>query len=368
MPPKPSRMIAKAPSKVKGKQNCEFCQQDFSAQGLHNHQVKCGKLAAQLEEAQTTIASLKTEMKELREQLKKSQEQLEVAKVATDQKAKILKTAEEKLTSLSHTVGKIEESMKERKSESAEESKRIWERITQLESHGHRLHLAGRPQVPVFQPPAGPRPPAWGPQGQGHVPVRIPLAPARKSFPQKPETEVTIAGIPFNTEESRQNLVQAVLTIAKAKAVMMSEEDIDSVFRAIRKKGSEGKDEVREQKDPPRVVVRFRSNKLKNEFKRKKKDDPALTVGLIAEAIATGGADENTPLYINENLTPEQRSLFWKARNLRKRSRQGCFSHCWTKDGRVSMRDFRNRVWEIRDEQDLESEQLLGAVAEFGKQ
>ena len=89
---------------------------------------------------------------------------------------------------------------------------------------------------------------------------------------------------------------------------------------------------------------------------------------MISEAVATGGTDENTPLYINENLTPEQRSLFWKARNLRKRSPKGCFSHCWTKDGRVSMRDFRNRVWEIRDEQDLESEQLLEAVARFGQE
>lgn len=364
MPTKSIRPTTKVINKDKGKKKCEFCEENFFPQGLPNHQLKCA--ASQLGEARKIIASLKGEMKELRAQLQTSQELLEVAKAATEIKTKPSKSTEELLASLSHTVGRIEANLNQQNTERTKavaEREQNRERITQLEAHSHRIQLAGRAQMPAFQPPV--RRPAWGPQG---VPVRIPLAPARKSFPQKPETEVTIAGIPFNTEESRQNLVQAVLTIAKAKAVMMSGEDIDSVFRAIRKKGSEGKDEVREQKDPPRVVVRFRSNKLKNEFKRKKKDDPALTVGLIAEAIATGGADENTPLYINENLTPEQRSLFWKARNLRKRSPPGCFSHCWTKDGRVSMRDFRNRVWEIRDEQDLESEQLLGAVAEFGKQ
>ena len=360
MPPKSVRPTAKATNKDKVKKKCEFCEEKFSPQGLPNHHVKCA--TSLLEEARKTIASLKDEMKELRAQLRKSREATEAAKTEKETKSK---PTEELLASLSQTVSRIEANMKQQNTERTKdiaEREQNRKRITQLEAHSHRIQMAGRAQMPAFQPPVR----AWGPQSQRHVAGRIPLTPVRKTFPQQPQTEVTIAGIPYNaTQESKDNLVQAVLTIAKAKGVMMSAEDIESAFRATRKKGSEGKNEMREQKDPPRVVVRFGSNKLKNDFKRKKSDDPPLIVGLISEAIATGGTDENTPLYINENLSPEQRSLFWKARNLRKRSPQGCFPHCWTKDGQVCLRDYRDQLWNIRDEHDLESPRLDEVVSGF---
>ena len=130
-----------------------------------------------------------------------------------------------------------------------------------------------------------------------------------------PDREVVLTGVPYNPKE---NLQQIIEKLASDKGVEVHKGDIIRSFRAL------NKDMKSTNATPPKIIVEWATNKLKNEFKR---HNPRLPIG--------GGREPR--IYINENLTQEQRQLFYKARQTKKKFPKE-ISHVWTRDGHCFVR------------------------------
>lgn len=78
---------------------------------------------------------------------------------------------------------------------------------------------------------------------------------------------------------------------------------------------------------PPAIVVQFRNVNISGQWKEKKK------TGLISNNIVGGTNTDN--IYINENLCPALKELYWNARVRGKRCN---YKFVWVKNGQVFMR------------------------------
>jgi len=159
--------------------------------------------------------------------------------------------------------------------------------------------------------------------------------------PQRPDLEIVIQGIPYGKNE---DLTSIVKSIAHAKQVELKEEHF-SCFRAINKSKAQSV-----EPKPPRIIVKLRDNAMKNEMK-KRPDTPMTLRDIDYKFPDTDEKQKNSYIYINENLPPKTRSLFWRVRTFKKKNN---FRFAWTKDGRCFLRKFENsRVYEIESEIDL---------------
>ena len=89
------------------------------------------------------------------------------------------------------------------------------------------------------------------------------------------------------------------------------------------------------------VLVKFTSWKTKNKVYSKKK---------MLKKKKTDENGINYGIFMNEDLTKFRSSLLYKARRL---TRERKLNGCWTIDGKVMIKNFYNRVVQVRNDEDL---------------
>lgn len=93
------------------------------------------------------------------------------------------------------------------------------------------------------------------------------------------------------------------------------------------------------------VIVEFKNKDDKKAFLEERKNKGKIT------AANCGLQGENTAIYFNEDLSPEERSLFRKARELKEKG----FKYVWAKNGNVLVRQSDDSaIIRIKKESDVD--------------
>jgi hypothetical protein len=172
-----------------------------------------------------------------------------------------------------------------------------------------------------------------------NLPPALPKVKVSKTA--NPALECTIANVPYKEDE---DLNATVMIIVKKKGLSAITTNDFHAFRAI-KKNSE-----RKNNKPPLIIIAFRNNDMKNDFKKRHENDPN-------QHDFDQKKPENEPIYINENLTQTQRTLSYQAREFKRNS---SYSYAWTRDGEVFVRkDENSRPEHITSQTELKN--LLAA-------
>lgn len=77
----------------------------------------------------------------------------------------------------------------------------------------------------------------------------------------------------------------------------------------------------------PAIIIRFTNRKDAEQWLQKKK------TGLTSKNLISGGSDDK--IFINENLTPRNRELFWQSRMAAKKH---SYKYVWVKNGQIFMK------------------------------
>lgn len=149
---------------------------------------------------------------------------------------------------------------------------------------------------------------------------------------------VEITGIPVIKEENAVSLVHRV-----GNAVNFKVENgmIDSCYRL--------KKNPNKPNEPPILFIKFTSNLVKNEFLKAKSVKRTLCVRDIDEALLNNS--HNSPVYINNSLTRENKILLMQCQKFK---REKGVKFVWVKNGKIHMRrDDKSKVFIISKESDL---------------
>ena len=133
------------------------------------------------------------------------------------------------------------------------------------------------------------------------------------------ENNVEIHGLPSSANE---NLPLVLCNICAALGVQLNENSIDYCYRSKPKPSGESGG----------IQVRFRSQKIKEEFltkRRVKRDFGTRHLSL------EGAPPPNTPIYINEALTSGRRKVLNAAREAKKTNN---YAYLWIRGGKILMR------------------------------
>jgi hypothetical protein len=145
-----------------------------------------------------------------------------------------------------------------------------------------------------------------------------------------------------------ENLVEIILKIASKKGMVITKSDF-KCLRAI----STTK-ENNSKTTPPNVIITFFTAENKNTFKKRTKTD------LTINDIMTDHEDNTTIIYIEENLSPHTRELFWKTRAFKTEYE---YAFAWTKDGTIYLKKSQGeRALRIESAAQLEELKELAKV------
>lgn len=140
---------------------------------------------------------------------------------------------------------------------------------------------------------------------------------------------VELKGVPVAENENMRDTIEKV---AKCLSIAHSDHDIDAAHR-VPTKGS----------TPPNIVVRFVSRTSRDNFLRAAKKH-RLNSSML-------GFEDNTPVYVNEHLCPENKVLLGKAIQAK---REKNWKFAWVADGKILMRKSENsRVLHVSCVEDL---------------
>ena len=147
-----------------------------------------------------------------------------------------------------------------------------------------------------------------------------------------------IQGIPYIPNENIKKIAVNVLQKVKDNIKM---EDLDLVHRL----GKETKDK-RNFKENRSIIVRFKTRETRNSIFENRKKTYKFTVKDL-------GFNSSHHFYINENLNPQTKSLFFEANKLKKEHQ---WKYIWTKNGTIfTKKDDNTQTFIIRTGKDLQN-------------
>jgi hypothetical protein len=140
-----------------------------------------------------------------------------------------------------------------------------------------------------------------------------------------------------------------VLKIATMKGMNFAKE----FFTAYRAKPKARNDDAKDQQTHPLIIIKFHNKLIKNTYKKRIQGTDIHIHQLSPSFDPDRYENNNDIIYINENLTKEQRSIFYATRQARK---AGLFKHTWTSDGNIFIKktDHSSPV-QIHNHADLET-------------
>lgn len=134
-------------------------------------------------------------------------------------------------------------------------------------------------------------------------------------------------------EKEGENLKVTTVILATQMGVDMSRDDIETVYRVNNKSKTEPRD----------IIVKLKSLQLREKILQKKKtkvNNKEVTRGKLDKII-----------YVNEQLTPYNKMLFWEAR---KKTTEKGYKFAWVKNGNILVRkNEAEKVQRIQHQDDL---------------
>lgn len=153
------------------------------------------------------------------------------------------------------------------------------------------------------------------------------------------KTSVELKNVPRKNTETRDDLINLFLNLAKTVNIDISPRDIKDIFRLKSRNNKES--------NPP-IIAEFGSTILKTDLLKKAKEfNQKYKIKLQAKHLGLT-VGEDTPIYISEQLTTKGARLFFLSRDLVK-SRQ--YKYCWTAFGKIYVRkDESSKIIWIQNE------------------
>lgn len=153
------------------------------------------------------------------------------------------------------------------------------------------------------------------------------------------KTCIEIKNVPKKSPETRDDLMQMVTTLSNTIQLGMSDRDINDIFR-IKSKGEGEKKST--------IIVELRSTILRTDLLKKVKDFNFKNKTRLQAKHLGFKTNEDTPVFISEQLTSKAARLFFLARDLKKAQK---VKYCWTSMGKVLVRkDDKSKIIHIQQE------------------
>ncbi|KAI5630797.1 hypothetical protein NE865_16491 [Phthorimaea operculella] len=140
------------------------------------------------------------------------------------------------------------------------------------------------------------------------------------------KTNFEIKGVPRKETETKKDLVEMVITLSENIDCKITKSDIKDIYRVKSKKP--------EHKNTP-IVVETCSSLLKNDFLKMAKAFNIKHKTKICAKHLGFKTQEDTPVFISENLTSKASRLYYLARDL---ARSKSYKYVWTAYGKVYIR------------------------------
>lgn len=134
---------------------------------------------------------------------------------------------------------------------------------------------------------------------------------------------IEIKNVPKVTKESKEDLLQMVITLSENVDYPIIKKDINDIYRARTKRT--------ETKNGP-IIIELSSTLVKTDFMKKMKEFNRKNPNKICAKHLGFKTDVDTPVFVSEKLTTKGARLHFLARDLTK---SGKFKFCWTSYGVV---------------------------------
>ncbi|KAI5637468.1 hypothetical protein NE865_09755 [Phthorimaea operculella] len=147
------------------------------------------------------------------------------------------------------------------------------------------------------------------------------------------KANLELKNVPSVPNESKEHLINMILSLAETVNCELSAPYIKDIYR-IRTKKSQTQ---QEKKDP--IIIELSSVLKKTELLQKVKQfNKTYKTKLLAKHLGHKQQEE-TPVFLSENLTPRAARLYFLARDLKKSKE---YKFCWTSFGKVFVRESEN--------------------------
>lgn len=140
------------------------------------------------------------------------------------------------------------------------------------------------------------------------------------------KSNIEIKNAPKISKESKEDLIQMVLTLAKSVDCNLNKADISDIYRVQSK---------RERTQNSTIIVEMTSTIKKTEFLKTTKSYNIKHKEKICAKHLGFTTNEYVPIFISEQLTPKGARLHFLARDLAKSK---SYKFCWSAYGRVYVR------------------------------
>lgn len=137
------------------------------------------------------------------------------------------------------------------------------------------------------------------------------------------KTNFVIKNVPKKSNESKEDLIEMVLSLARTLTCNIGKYDIKDIYR-VRGKNTDS------QNTP--IIVETGSTLLRTEILKMGKAYNLKTKTKLCCKHLGFKSQEDTPVFLSEHLTPKGSRLHFLARDL---TRTGAYKFCWTAYGKV---------------------------------
>lgn len=144
------------------------------------------------------------------------------------------------------------------------------------------------------------------------------------------KTNIEIKNVPKKNNETKEDLVEMVLKLSDSVGCKMERPVIRDIYRIKAKKNS--------TENTP-VIVELNSTLVKNDVLRSCKSYNIKQKTKLCARHLGMRTQEDTPIFVSEQLTPRAARLHFLARDLVKSK---IYKYCWTAYGRVYLRKYDN--------------------------
>lgn len=158
------------------------------------------------------------------------------------------------------------------------------------------------------------------------------------------KTCIEIKNVPKQSNETTETLIKYVSTLATNLNCQVNDSDIRDIYRVQSKR----KDKINTS-----IIVETRSTILKSDIIKRCKTFNIKNIQKLRAKHLGIKTNEETPIYISEQLTAKGSRLFFLARDLVKVKN---YKFCWTSFGRVYVRrDEESRIITITNEGQIQN-------------
>lgn len=140
------------------------------------------------------------------------------------------------------------------------------------------------------------------------------------------KTCIEIRNVPKTLNETKNQLYNMVITLAKNLNLQITNKDLKDVTRSLNKK----------EKKHSALVVEFQNTLIKSEFLMASKKFNLNKSFANLSASHLGIQTSNSPIYISELLSKKNKKIFYEAKVF---SKDHNYAYCWTSNGRVLLRE-----------------------------